>query len=143
MTVRQSLIAGLVACLAGASTGCSGHTPGDPAAIRICHRANFSKVEDFGVSLTASSHPKLVAAYSSTGKVLNTWDPTSHEHPTFSMWRGEADGRAMAACFFDGSFRTVDGRTFGRVLVESDGARYRLIVADKRSVVPTTRPPRA
>ena len=143
MYVRQSLIAGLVACLAGASTGCSGDTPGDPAAFRICQRTNFLKVEDFGVNLTASGHPKLVAAYSSTGNVLNTWDPTNNEHPMFSMWRGEADGRSMAACFFDGSFRTLDGRTFGRVLVESDGARYRLIVADKRSVVPTSRPPRA
>ena len=143
MHMRWLLVVSLVAVVAGACTGNSNHPRGDATAIRTCERTNFSHVEDFGVTFTASGHPKLVAAFGATGRVLNTWDPTNTEHPTFSLWRGEADGRTMAACFFDGSFRTADGRSFARALIESDGTRYRLIVADTRSVLVISRPPRA
>lgn len=140
--MTQQLVAGVVSCLVGASMGCSGGTGGDATATRICQRTDFAQVEDFGVGFTAGGHPKLVAAYNSTGRVLNSWDPTNQEHPTFSLWRNEGDGRYMAACFFDGSFRTADGRSYSRALVESDGKRYQLIMADKTSVLPISRPPR-
>ena len=138
MNMRATFVALLVTVTL---VGCSGHR--DPFATRLCRHTNFSQVEDFGVAFSVTGHPRLVAAYSSTGKVLNTWDPTNHEHPMFSLWRGEADARPMAACFFDGRFRTADGRSYQRALVETDGQRYRLIVADTKSVLPTSRPPRA
>jgi hypothetical protein len=49
----------------------------------------------------------------------------------------------MAVCYFDGSFRTSDGRTYARALIETDGHRLQLVVADARQRVDVMRPPRA
>jgi hypothetical protein len=48
----------------------------------------------------------------------------------------------MAACWFDGSFTTSDGRSFARALVDTDGRRYLLVVADTRSTLHITAPSR-
>jgi|SRR5579884_2549560 len=159
MTRRMTVVAPvLTALLAGGLAGCS--ASGDPTAIRLCRHANLADVDDHGVGFRAAGRPKLVAAYRSTGRVLNAWYPrvrtrvinrsghpipiptTVIDHPFVAEWAAEADGRTMAACYFDGSFSTRDGRTYERALVETDGSQARLIVADTRSVVPTDRPPR-
>ena len=47
----------------------------------------------------------------------------------------------MAVCSFDGSFRAANGQDYGRVLIETDGTRYRMIVADQRNALHVRRPP--
>jgi len=122
-------------------TACSSAN-GDRIATRMCDAVDLAAVDDLGVGFNATGPSALVAAYQSTGQVLDTWDPTGREHPTFSLWRGEADSRVMAACWFDGTFRTRDNRTYARALVETNGLRSRLVVADKISALNVSRPPR-
>lgn len=136
-----------VGVLAGVIVGCSSSTRPLPAsdapAASTCRQADFGAIEDHGAGFVADRQPSLVRAYASTGRVLNTWDWSEAEGPPTRLWPGEADSRRMAVCYFDGSFRTSDGRTYGRALIETDGHRFQLVVADERDRVDVMRPPRA
>lgn len=129
--------------VAGCSAPARALPASDALAVSMCRQADFAALDDHGLGFRASGHPRLLRAYASTGRVLNTWRWTDQEGPGARNWPGEADGRSMAVCYFDGSFHTTDGRTYARALIETDGRRFRLIVADERNRVDVKRPPRA
>jgi hypothetical protein len=135
---------GLVSAVGTACSSSTSSLPAsDAAAVHMCSGTDFAALGDHGVAFRAEDEPRLVRAYGSTGRVLNTWDWSKQEGPGTQLWPGEADSRPMAVCYFDGSFRTSDGRTYARALIETDGHRLQLVVADARQRVNVMRPPRA
>ena len=145
--VRRLTSTAWIGLLAGFGAACSSSTNSLPAsdatALHMCRDTNFGTLEDHGVGFRADGKPRLVRAYASTGRVLNTWRWTDQEGPGTRLWPNEADSRAMAVCYFDGSFRTSDRRTYARALIETDGHRFQLVVADERGRVAIMRPPHA
>jgi hypothetical protein len=148
--LRADTLVGTVV-IVGVLTGCSASTStaiddgwpsSDRGGTRMCEATRFSAVEDFGIGFRPTEKPRLIAAYASTGRVLNSWDFDQEEGPAAHWWPDEADARPMGACYFDGSFRSDDGRTYERAVLETDGHRYRLVGADERSKLRVLRPPR-
>jgi hypothetical protein len=142
--MRRPLNWACVGLLTGIAAACSSSLPAsDTAAVHMCRDTDFAGLDDHGVGFRADGEPRLVRAYESTGRALNTWRWTDQEGPGTRLWPNEADSRAMAVCYFDGSFRTSDGRTYARALIETDGHRFQLVVADEHDRVDIMRPPHA
>jgi hypothetical protein len=146
--MRRLMSGACVGLLTGVVAACSSSSSSLPASdvagVHMCRDTDFGALEDHGVGFRADGEPRLVRAYASTGRVLNAWRWTDQEGPaTRRLWPNEADSRAMAVCYFDGSFRSSDGRTYARALIETDGHRFQLVVADERDRVDIVRPPHA
>ena len=96
-------VTGAALAVVGAGVvACAGPRHVETTAERMCRTSGLPATDSYGKGFEAHGRARLVDAFPSTGNVLDSWEPTNQEHPTMSLWRGEADSRPMAACWFDG-----------------------------------------